>query len=85
MLGCQYREALGPPGPSPHLLLLPEPDAGQAAAQAPGSTGNQPAGRGRTAVSHFDNPVVEGFEIGKEGLLSGVALGLLAGRTSPST
>ena len=77
MLGCQYREALGPPGPSPHLLLLPEPDAGQAAAQAPGSTGNQPAG--------LDNPAVEGFEIGKEGLLSGVALGLLAGRTSPST
>ena len=49
------------------------------------SAGNQPAGRGRTAVSHLDNPVVKGFEIGKEGLLSGVALGLLAGRTSPST
>ena len=73
-----------PPGPSPHLLLLPEPRAGQAAPQVPGSTG-RPAGRGRTAVSHLDKPVVEGFEIGKEGLFSGVALGLLAGRTSPST
>ena len=83
MLGCQYREAPAPP--SPHLLLPPEPDAGQAAPQAPSSTGHQPAGRGRTAANHQDNPVVEGFEKGKEGLLSGVALGLLAGRTSPST
>ena len=66
--GCCAASTGRPPGPParPHTS---SPRTRCWTSGPPGSTGHQPAGRGRTAASHHDNPVVEGVETGEVGHL----------------